>query len=148
MANKNSNYAKVAKIAEWVLLAIGVAITIYGSVCGWTAKEGVAIDIMLYWAYALVVIALLAIIILGICASAARSKRAAITIVAVLVGAVVLIGGAYLLAPASPAVGYVGVEPSFLELKLTDTMLNLTYLSCGLAVIAIIYSAISNALRK
>ena len=63
-----------------------------------------------------------------------------------LVVVVVVVGAVYLLSSGAPAMGYVGKEVSPMTLKLTDTVLNLTYILCALTVLAIIYGAIRNAI--
>ncbi|MBQ0044612.1 MAG: hypothetical protein KBT05_06295 [Bacteroidales bacterium] len=149
MANPNKRtYAKVVKIVEWLLLAVSVAIILFGVFAGFESNGAKAIDLMLYWAYALVVIALVAIIILGVGANAARSKKSAISIVGVLVGVCALVAIAYVLAPGSEAIGLVGEQPSATTLKLTDTVMNLTYIAAAAAVVSIVASAIINAIRK
>ena len=149
MANPNKRtYAKVVKIVEWVLLALSVAVILYGFIAGFEANGAKAVDVMLYWAYALVVVALLAILILGVGASAARSKRSAIVIAGVLVGACALVAIAYVLAPGTEAIGLVGEQPSAGTLKLTDTVMILTYVAVIAAVISILVSAVVNAIRK
>ena len=149
MANPNKRtYATAVKIIEWVLLAISVAIILFGAFTGFESNSGKAIDLMLFWAYALVAIALIAIIILGVGANAARSKKSAISIVSVLVGACALVAIAYVLAPGSEAMGLVGEQPSATTLKLTDTIMNLTYIAAAAAVVSIVASAIINAIRK
>jgi len=149
MANPNKRtYAKVVKIIEWVLIAISIAVIGYGIFAGFEANGAKAIDLMLYWAYALVVIALIVIIILGVGASAARSKKSAISIVGVLVGAAALVAIAYVLAPGTEALGLVGEQPSAGTLKLTDTVMNLTYVAVAAAVVSILVSAVVNAIRK
>jgi len=149
MANPNKRtYAKVVKIVEWVLIALSVAVIGFGCIAGFTANDAQAIDFMLFWAYALVVIALVAILILGVGANAARSKKSALTLVGVLVGAAALVAIAYVLAPGTEAVGLVGEQPSAGTLKITDTVMNLTYIAVAAAVVSIIVSAIVNAIRK
>ena len=73
------------------------------------------------------------------------------SLVKLLIGLVVIaaiIGVAYILAPGTPAVGYLGEPVSDMTLKLTDTMLNLTYLLCGGAILSLIVGAIVSATRK
>lgn len=131
----------------WALLAISVVLVGWGCLKGLTANDGAAIDVVLFWAYALIVIAALAII-LGIAISCAQDKKMLLKIAIIVVAAIVIIGGAFLLAPAAPCVGLVGIEPTHADLKLTDTVLNLTYLFCGASIVAILFSAIFNAIRK
>jgi len=145
---KKRTYAKVVKIVEWALIAISLVVILYGVFAGFTSRDGLAIDLMLYWAYTLVAISLIAIVILGIGASAVRSRKSAITLAAVLVGTVAIIAIAYVLAPGADAMGLVGEQPTQSVLKFTDTVLNLTYLACGAAILAIVASAIVNAIRK
>ena len=145
---KKRTYAKVVKFVEWALILVSLVVILYGVITGFTSYDGMAIDLMLYWAYALVAISLLAIVILGIGASAVRSRKSAITLAGVLVGAAVIIAIAYVLAPGSEAMGLVGEQPEHNVLKLTDTILNLTYFACGAAILAILASAIVNAIRK
>ena len=55
---------------------------------------------------------------------------------------------AWLLAPGTPAVGYLGEPVSDGTLKLTDTILNLTYLLFGGSIVALIAGWIIGATRK
>ncbi|MGN1211161.1 MAG: hypothetical protein ACI4TM_05700, partial [Candidatus Cryptobacteroides sp.] len=59
-----------------------------------------------------------------------------------------VVGGAYLLASGAPAMGIVGEQPSDSTLKFTDTILNLTYLACGAAIISVIAGVVVKAIRK
>lgn len=66
----------------------------------------------------------------------------------VLGGAVVIVGLAVLLAPGTPAVGYVGAPVTDGELKLTDTILNLTYFSVAAAIVSVIVAAVMDNVKK
>ena len=59
-----------------------------------------------------------------------------------------IVAGAYFLAPGTPAVGYLGEPVSDATLKLTDTILNLTYLLCGGAILALVAGAVMSAFKK
>ena len=72
------------------------------------------------------------------------SKPALIEFVAV----VVVVGIVYAVSSGAPAVGYVGKEVSQMTLKLTDTVLNLTYILCAVTVLAIIGGGVYNAIRN
>ena len=65
-----------------------------------------------------------------------------------LVAIAVIVAGAYLLAPGTPAVGYLGEPVSDGALKLTDTVLNLTYLLMGASLVALVAGWIIGATRK
>lgn len=142
-------YAKVVKWIMWALIAISVAILGWGAAVGFTSKEGLPIDIMLYWAYALIVIAIIIILVLGIGFSASNmDKKSLIKTSAILVACAVVVILVAVLAKGSPAQGLVGIEPTPGELKLTDAVITLTYISCGAAIVAIIFSAILGAIRS
>lgn len=140
-------YAKVIKAIEWILLIIGVVLAVFGYIYGFTEADGVATDILIYCAYALIVVAVLAVLGLGLYFSIKQNPKSLIKIG---VGAVVvaaIVGVAYVLAPGTPAVGS-SVQISDTMLKMTDTILNITYFSCGAAVLSIIIGAVVNAVRN
>ena len=142
-------YKKIVKYIMWALLIVSVAVIGWGCLKGLTVNDAQAIDAILYWSYALVALSVLIILIFGIGISAAQNKKNLIKIIGVLVGLVALVALAYVLAPGTPAVGLVTDSPvSDGALKLTDTVLNLTYISCGAAIIAILFSAIKGSVRK
>ena len=140
-------YAKVIKAIEWVLLAIGVVLAVFGYAYGFTKSDGIATDILIYCAYALIVVAILAVIGLGLYFSIKQNPKSLIKlgIGAVVVAAIV--GVAYVLAPGTPAVGS-SVQTSAGMLKLTDTILNITYFACGAAVVSILVGVVMNAVRN
>jgi hypothetical protein len=56
---------------------------------------------------------------------------------------------AYFMASGAPAIGYTGATPpTASELKLTDTILNLTYILAVAAVVAIIVGEVFSAIRN
>ena len=73
------------------------------------------------------------------------------SLVKILVGLVVvaaIAAVAYVLAPGTPAVGYLGEPVSDQTLKLTDTILNRTYLTIGAALVSLVVGWIVGATRK
>ena len=140
-------YAKIIKGVEWALLAIGVVLAIFGFVYGFVANDGLATDILLYCAYALVVVAILAVICLGLYFTIKQNPRGLVKMGIGLVAAAAIVGIAYLLAPGTEAVG-TSVQTSAGMLKFTDTILNVTYFCCGGAVIAILVGVVVNAVRN
>lgn len=142
MGNKIFDYVKYA---SWGLLLVGVLIVVIGAIAGFEAGNAAAIDAMLYWAYALVAIALVAIIGLGLYLAAKNDIKQLKTIGIVVGGAVVVVLLAWLLAPASAPLAYNGPAVSHGDLKLTDTVLNLTYIACAAAILAVIASAVWKA---
>lgn len=142
-------YAKVIKYLMWVLLLVSVAVSIYGFAVGFESNDAQPVDVVLYWAYALVGIAVVSAVLVSVIINALNNPKSLIRLGIVLLAAAVVIGGAYLLAPGSPAVGLVSAElPSAGTLKLTDTILNLTYLACGVAVLSVVVGEIVALFRK
>lgn len=138
-------YTKIIKYLSWALLFVSAAIAIWAYAINFTDA---AVDTLLYWAYAMVGVGILAAVIIGVVISAINNPKSLINILIGIVGVVVVVAIAYFLAPGSPAIGYVGPEITADTLKFTDTILNLTYLACGAAVIAIIVGAVMNAVRS
>ena len=69
----------------------------------------------------------------------------------ILLGLVVIaaiVAVAYVLAPGTPAVGYLGEPVTDGTLKLTDTVLNLTYIVFGASILALVVGWIVGAVRK
>ncbi len=155
MSNK---YIKITKILMWVLLAIGVGIVCWaGFIAGLpsdVSQDAYTIDVMLYWAYALIVVAVLAIIVLLLYTTAKqKGGKGILKLLGVILGACVLVAGSYLLARSQtvngdPLVLPNGTTPEYGEMVLANTVINLTYLSCIVAVLAILFSAIYSAVRK
>lgn len=146
---ENPLYAKIIKWVSWALLLVSICLSVWAFTrFGGSGEEG-AVNTMLYWAYVMLAIALVAVICVGIYVSATTNPKSLVRLGIVLVGAVVLCGIAYLLASGAPAIGYSGATPpTASELKLTDTVLNLTYILGGAAIVAIIAGEIISGLRK
>lgn len=141
-------YSKIIKYISLALLIAGFVIGALGFIIGFTKNDAIAVDIQLYWAYAMVGIALASIILIGLYVGAVTDPKGLVRSGIVIVGAAIVIGVAYLLAPGTEAVGYNGEPVSDLTLKLTDTTLILTYAACGVAILAIIIGSIVSATRK
>ena len=135
---------KIIKWITWALMIVGVILTILVF-----AQNGsdLSVNLLLYWAYAMVALAI-ASIVYGIVRDSIVNPKNVKKIGIVLVGAVVLVGLAYVFAPGTPAVGYVGAPVSDGALKLTDTVLNLTYFSVAAAILAVIAAAVMDSVKK
>ena len=146
---EKQKYAKICKILLWVLIAISVAVLIWGSLIGFEANDGAATDVLFYWAYVVLGIALAAVIGIGLYVTATTNPKGLIKIGIALVGAAVVFGLCYLLASGAPAVGFSGAKlPTATELKMTDTILNLAYLVGGAAILSIIVSEVFMTIRN
>ena len=142
---------KYEKIIKWILLAlfvVGVVFSFYGFAVGFESNGDAPVDNMLYCAYAYAGIALLAVLLGVVVIGGINNPKSLLKLVLGLVAIAAIVAVAYVLAPGTPAVGYLGEPVSDATLKLTDTMLNLTYLLCGGAVLSLIVGAVVSATRK
>ena len=147
---ENPLYAKIVKWISWALRIISVGLSVRAFTrFGGSGKEA-AVETMLYWAYVMLIIALVAVLCIGLYVTAKTNPKSLVRIGLALAGAAVLCLVAYLLASVKPALGYTGATPPTAgELKLTDTVLNLTYILGAGAIVAIIAGEIiSGILNK
>lgn len=141
---------KLNKLFKWclvVLIVISAALIVWGFSAGFTTNDGQATDVLIYWAYAMVALGLLSWVVLGGIMSVKANPKSLIKGGVVLVGLAVIVLVAYFLAPAHPAFGREG-QDAVSTLKLTDTMLNLTYFAGAAAIVAIIAGEIRLAINN
>lgn len=106
-------------------------------------------DIALIWAYILVLLTLIASVVFPLIA-VFSNPRGLIRLVAVLVGAAVLVIISYAVSSDTPIdiIGYTGTDNSDpATLKMIDTVLFVTYMLFGLALASILYAIISRAFK-
>lgn len=139
------SYGKITKYILWLLLAVSAVVAIWSYAVSFTDK---AVDSLLYWAYALAIVGIVVTIIIAIVVSAINNPKSLLKMLIGLAAIAVIVAVAYVLAPGTPTVGYVGAEVPASTLKLTDTILNLTYFTCGVAIVVIIAGLIVNAVRN
>ena len=145
----NQKYAKIFKILLWVLMILSVAVLVWGSLTGFEANDGTATNVLLYWAYIVLGIALVSVICVGLYVTAVTNPKGLIRIGVAILAAAVLFGVCYVLASGAPAVGYSGAKlPSANELKMTDTILNLAYLVGGAAILSIVVGEVLMTIRN
>ena len=147
---ENPLYAKIVKWISWALLIISVVLAVWAFTRFGGSGEGAAVETMLYWAYAMLILALIAVLCIGLYITAKTNPKSLVRIGIAIAGAAVLCLVAYLLASGKPALGFTGTTPPTAgELKLTDTVLNLTYILGAGAIVAIIAGEIiSGILNK
>ena len=126
-----------------LLIVVSVVLLVLGFAAGW--KEG-NVDTLLTWTYVMVGLALAAVIIVGLIVGAINDPKSLVRIGLVLVGAAVLCLVSYLLASGAPAIGYTGDPVTPGTLKLTDAILNLTYICGAAAILAIVVGEIRMAI--
>ena len=142
---------KYEKIIKWVLVAlfiVGVVFSLYGFVVGFETNGNAPVDMLLYCAYAFAGIAILAVLLGVLVIGGMNNPKSLLKILAGLVIVAAIAAVAYVLAPGTPAVGYLGEPVSDQTLKLTDTILNLTYLTFGAAIVSLVVGWIVGATRK
>ena len=135
---------KIIKWITWALMAVGVVFTVL--VFAMNGSD-LSVNLLLCWTYVMVALAI-ASIVYGLVRDTLVNPKFLKTLGIVLGGAVVIVGLAVLLAPGTPAVGYVGAPVTDGELKLTDTILNLTYFSVAAAIISVIVAAVMDNVKK
>ena len=142
---------KYEKIVKWVLaalFAVGVVFSFYGFAVGFESNGDAPVDNMHFCAYAYAAIAILAVLIGVVVIGGINNPKNLLKLLAGIVVIAAFIAVAYVLAPGTPAVGYLGEPVSDSTLKLTDTMLNLTYFLFGGALLALVAGWIIGATRK
>lgn len=141
---------KLNKLFKWclvVLIVISAALIVWGFSAGFTTNDGQATDVLIYWAYVMVALGLLSWVVLGGIMRVKANPKSLIKGGIVLAGLAVIVLVAYFLAPAHPAFGREG-QDAVSTLKLTDTMLNLTYFAGVAAIVAIIAGEIRLAINN
>ena len=142
---------KYEKIIKWILVAlfiVGIVFSVYGFIVGFESNGNAPVDNLLYCTYAFAGIALLAVLFGVVVIGGINNPKSLLKMGIGLVAIAAVIAVAYVLAPGTPAVGYLGEPVSDGTLKLTDTVLNLTYFTFGLSLVALIAGWIVGAVRK
>ena len=146
---ENPLYVKIAKWISWALLLISVGLSVWAfTQYGGSGKEG-AVETLLYWAYAMLILALIAVFCIGIYITAKNDPKSLVRIGIALAAAAALCLVAYVLASGAPALNLTSSKlPTAGELKLTDTVLNLTYILGAASVAAIVAGEVISGIRK
>ena len=142
---------KYDKIIKWVLVAlfiVGIVFSVYGFLVGFETNGNAPVDNILYCAYAFAAIAVFAVLLGVVVIGGINNPKSLLKLVLGLVAIGAIVAVAYVLAPGTPAVGYLGDPVSDGTLKLTDTVLNLTYFTFGLSILALVIGWIVGAVRK
>ena len=142
---------KYEKIVKWVLallFAVGVVFSFYGFAVGFETNGNAPVDNMLYCAYAFALVAVLAVVFGVVVIGGINNPKSLLKLLLGLVAIAAVIAVAYVLAPGTPAVGYLGEPVSDGTLKLVDTVLNLTYFLFGGALLTLVAGWVIGAIRK
>lgn len=133
---------KIFKITGWVLGLLGIVFGILAFV-----NEGSSVDLLLRYTYFLFFAAVVIWIGLAIFIAGRDNPKNLLKAAGVVVGVAALVVLAYVLSAGAPALN-VKTQPTPQWLKLTDTMLLLTYVLGGAAIIAIIVGAVRDAINN
>ncbi len=133
---------KIFKITGWVLGLLGIVFGIMAFV-----NEGSSVDLLLRYTYFLFFAAVVIWIGLAIFIAGRNNPKNLLKAAGVVVGVAALVVLAYVLSAGAPALN-VKTQPTPQWLKLTDTMLLLTYVLGGAAIIAIIVGAVRDAINN
>ncbi len=142
---------KYAKVIKWILaalFAVGVLVTVLGFAIGFDKNGNAPVDWLLYCTYAFAGIAILAVLLEVVVIGGINNPKSLVKLGIGIVAIAAVVVVAYLLAPGTPAVGYLGEPVSDGTLKLTDTVLNLTYFAFGASLLALVASWVIGATRK
>ena len=142
---------KYEKIIIWLLVAlfiVGVVFSFYGFAVGFESNGNAPVDNILYCAYAFAAVAIAAVLFGVLVIGCMNNPKSLLKLLLGVVAIAAVVAEAYVLAPGTPAVGYLGEPVSDGTLKLTDTILNLTYLLFGGAIVALVVGWVVGATRK
>ena len=142
---------KYEKIIKWilaVLFAVGVVFSFYGFAVGFESNGNAPVDNILYCTYLFVAVTLLAVVFGVVVIGGINNPKSLLKLLLGIVAIAAVVAVAYVLAPGTPAVGYLGTPVSDATLKMTDTILNLTYFLCGGAILSLVVGWAVAAFRK
>ncbi len=136
---------KLAKYLKWILLGISAILLVVFFLLPHSTASDVMVDTYIIWAYVLVAIALVLVLVF-LLLDVSKSKKSLITFILLIVGAVALVAVCWLLAPGGEVATNATYTPKVS--KFSDAALYVTYAMVAVSIIAIIVSAISNAIKN
>ncbi len=142
------NYSKIFKWLMIALILVSVILLVMGFVKGFEANDGKAVENLLRWGYVMIGIAVCAAIIVSAIVGFINNPKSIIKLLIGLVAVAAVCFVVYLVSKGNPAVGLTVDQPSAQTLKLTDTILNLTYLVGGVAIASIVLGEVISAIRN
>ena len=152
----NNKFTKILEICLLVISLIGlIAFFVFNGKTGLYSVENLSealattslLDMVLFWAYIMVIAALVLVVVLSLINMAGNRKSLKKTGI-VLVIAVVLIGASLLFASGDPIAVNMAVQPTHATLKMTDTLLNLSSALVIIALLALIWGSVRNLIHK
>ena len=132
-------------ILELILFLVSLVLFVVVLVSKPTGVDSGSLDTFLYWIYVLVLFAICVTLLFPLIA-AFKDKKKLLRLVLLIVAVVVIVGGAWLIAPGKAIETNQVTTPG--DFKLADTVLFVSYLMVAAAIVALIWSAIRNAVKK
>lgn len=129
------------------MIVISVALLVWGSSVGFEANNGQAVDVMFYWTYVMIGIAAVAVIGLGAVMGFKNNPKGLVKTLIGLAAIAVVCFVVYLISPGKPAMGMLE-QPTQSTLRLTDTILNLTYIAGAIAIASIVVGEVVMSIRS
>ena len=136
---------KLAKYLKWVLLGISAILLVVFFLLPHSTASDPMVDTYIIWAYILVAITLLLVLVF-LLIDVSKTKKSLFTFLALIVGAVVLVAVCWLLAPGGEVMTNATYTPKVS--KFSDAALYVTYAMVIASIAAIIWSAISSAIKN
>lgn len=133
------------KILELVLFVVSLVLFVVVFTAHPETTDSGALDTFLYWIYCLVALALCVTLLFPL-VGAFKSKKKLIRLITLILAVVVIVGGAWLLAPGTAIETKAAVSPG--DFKFADTVLFVTYLMVAAAIVSLCWSAIRKAVKK
>ena len=136
---------KLAKYLKCILLGISAILLVVFFLLPHNTASDPMVDTYIIWAYILVAITLV-LVLAFLLIDVSKTKKSLFTFLALIVGAVVLVAVCWLLAPGGEVATNATYTPKVS--KFSDAALYVTYAMVAASVIAILWSAISNAIKN
>ena len=129
------------------LIAVSVILLVWGFIAGFESNGGKAVDVMFYWTYIMIALSLIAVVVFGIYIGFKNNPKSIVRLGIGIVAVAAICFVVYLISPGKPAMGMLE-QPDQATLRLTDTVLNLTYIAGVCAILAIIAGEIVMSIRN
>ena len=133
-----------------LLILVSVAILVWGFIAGWPKlgdPENAPVNALIGWTYVMIGAAVFCWVVVGLIMSAINDPKSLLKIAGIIAGAAVICLIAFVLAKGNPAMGMAD-QPAASTLKLTDTILNLTYFTAAAAILSIVVGEIRLAISN
>ena len=136
---------KLAKYLKWILLGISAILLVVFFLLPHNSASDAMVDTYIFWAYILVAITLV-LVLAFLLIDVSKSKKSLIAFLAIIVGAVALVAICWMLAPGGEVTTNAAYTPQVS--KFSDAALYVTYVMVAASILAIVASAISNAIKN